>query len=350
MGPGLALAKPAHRLRQDQFVEALQALVIGRLACTADRVRAGLKPLALALALPSRRSNCWRSSRQACSSVSRANRSAAQAETHGAALLVGANSRTRSICGLSLSIGSAQFRYIGVARGHVQCGIRNPESTRPVCVRVAGPAAGCRSPGGRFRLRRRTFLCPKALDHVEEFAGALVAQVMLQEVAIGPLAGRVAAGSVPVQPATAEVLQDCRLLGGVGEQGPGGLEGDQEADAPGFAGQRGGGYPRLRAGGQQRTFEPGQLGGLGHLGDVVDVGETIGLAIEAGGRGRCCRGGARGVPRLWRSVDSCGPSVPKGRRQKNSVVMGAPEGEVVRMGTVVQRLCHTWRVACRAGV
>ncbi|MNN95290.1 hypothetical protein D3C81_2140740 [compost metagenome] len=61
--------------------------------------------------------------------------------------------------------------------------------------------------------------------------------------------------------------------------------------------------------------------------------------------GRCA-----GLPRLWRSVDSCGPSVPKGRRQKNSVVMGAPEGEVVRMGTVVQRLCHAWRVACRAGV
>ncbi|MNE74103.1 hypothetical protein D3C80_1701560 [compost metagenome] len=103
---------------------------------------------------------------------------------------------------------------------------------------------------------------------------------MFEEVAVGPLAGRVAAGDdVPVQPAAAQVLQDGGLLRGIGGEGPGGLERDQKAYAAGFAGQRGGGDPRLGAGGQQGPLEARQFSGLGHLGDVVDVGETVAFAV-----------------------------------------------------------------------
>ncbi|MNN42845.1 hypothetical protein D3C81_1570540 [compost metagenome] len=103
---------------------------------------------------------------------------------------------------------------------------------------------------------------------------------MFEEVAVGPLAGRVAAGDdVPVQPAAAQVLQNGGLLRGIGGQGPGSLEGYQEAYATGFAGQRRGSDPRLGAGGQQGALEACQFGGLGHLCDVVDVGETVAFAV-----------------------------------------------------------------------
>lgn len=174
-----------------------------------------------------------------------------------------------------------------MARGHVQrsIGKAGEVHTRFAFVLQARRQAAVFQTVDIACVGERVVL-PQALDHVEEFAGALVTQVVFQEVAIGPLVGRVAAGDdVPVQAATAEVLQDRCLLRGIGGQRPGGLEGDQEADAAGFAGQRSGGDPWLRAGGQQCAFEAGQFGSLGYLGDVVDVGETVGLATRqpAGG-------------------------------------------------------------------
>ncbi|MNN38877.1 hypothetical protein D3C81_1528930 [compost metagenome] len=125
-----------------------------------------------------------------------------------------------------------------------------------------------------------TLVLPKALNDVEEFAGALVAQVMFQEVAVGPLTGRVATGDdVPLQATATEVLQDRCLLRGVGRQGPGGLESDEEFDAAGFPGEGRCGDPGLWAGGQQGAFETSQFGGFRDLGDVVDVGEIIRLTI-----------------------------------------------------------------------
>ena len=123
-------------------------------------------------------------------------------------------------------------------------------------------------------------MLPQALDDVEEFPGAAVALVMVEEVTLGTLAGRVATrDDVPVQAAVAQVLKDGSLLRGIGGKRPGGLEGNQKADASGLPGQGRGDDPRLGAGGQQCAFKAGQLGGFGHLGDVIDVGKTVRLTV-----------------------------------------------------------------------
>ena len=171
--------------------------------------------------------------------------------------------------------------------GHVQSGIGEPGKVHPRFALMVQ----ARGQGAVFQLVDiavigELFLLPQALDDVEELPGTFVAQVVFEEIPIGPLTGRVATGDdVPVQAAPAQVLQDRCLLRGVGGQGPGGLEGNQELDTPGFPGQRGRDDPWLGPGGQQCPFEAGQLGGLGHLGDVVDVGETVRLAIGQAPRG-----------------------------------------------------------------
>jgi hypothetical protein len=68
-----------------------------------------------------------------------------------------------------------------------------------------------------------------AAQHLEELAGALVPLVVVEEVAVGPLLDRVAAGDhVEPQPAAGQPLEGGRLLRGQRRQHEAGAEGDEE--------------------------------------------------------------------------------------------------------------------------
>ncbi|MNE10987.1 hypothetical protein D3C80_1037260 [compost metagenome] len=351
--PRLGLGKSGPEVgTDDQVVEALDVLVIGRLPCAADRVAgageglgegAGLAVEFVELAAQVAPGGVFGFTGEQVDT---------QAETHRAALLVGQFAHPFDMRFELLNRLCPVQVDIGVTGGHVQ---RRVGETGEVHAGFAF-VAQVRRQGAVLQavdvaVVGEAFVVPQPLDDVEELASALVALVVVEKVALGTLAGRVAAGDdVPVQAPVAQVLEDRCLLGGVGGQGPGGLEGDQKAQPAGFPGQGRGGDPRLGAGGQQRAFEACKFRGLGHLGDVVDVGETVGAAVlqQAGGDmpGRAAEAAAVVfVGAQLRAVGAQGQTPEE---------FGAHGCSSVNVRAVVQRPCHAARArnhwGLRAGV
>jgi hypothetical protein len=130
-------------------------------------------------------------------------------------------------------------------------------------------------------------------EDVEKLAGARIAGVVVEEVAVGALFHRVTAGDdVEPQPAAGQLLEGGRLLGDQGRQREPGPQRDEELQPLGDRRQRRADDPRVqaaRADGRQHPGETRLLGGPGDRRQVVQrrrPAEGAGIGAAGGGRGR----------------------------------------------------------------
>ena len=124
---------------------------------------------------------------------------------------------------------------------------------------------------------------PEPAHDREELAAALVALVLVEEVAVGALLVRLAAGDdVEQQAAPAEVLEGRGHLGGQGRRRQAGAEGDEELEPLRERGEHRGGEPGVLAPGAgrgQRGLEAELLGAAGDLAEVGHAGRAAGGAV-----------------------------------------------------------------------
>ena len=130
---------------------------------------------------------------------------------------------------------------------------------------------------------------PQPADDVEELAASRVAVLLLQEVAERPLLGALAAGDhVEHQPALRLPLEGGRHLRGQRRADQPRAERHQVLQRLGAADQHRGTQPGVFApqpGRRQHRLEPVDLGGLGELDEVFEVGRPVaahGAAMPTG--------------------------------------------------------------------
>ena len=135
----------------------------------------------------------------------------------------------------------------------------------------------------------RILRCPQPADDVEEFAAPRVAGLLFQEVAERPLLDALAAGDdVQQQPALRLPLKGGRHLRRQRRADQSRAQRDQILQRLGAADQHRGGQPGVFApltGGREHTLEAVDLGGLGELDEVAQIGRPVavhGAAVAAG--------------------------------------------------------------------